>query len=546
MKRPASALVQRVPGVLGQQERARQQDRQDRVPTVLGELARRATRAGCRRWRRRRRARPKRSSAASTAARLPSRVERSPSSRSKPRTSKPSARRRSAVALPMPLAAPVTRAAGMPPRLPASALDQTCEARVPLRADFGHPVHGVHQRRGRERVARLAPLTARLDEPRLLQGGEVLRDGLARDRQLAGQPRGGQLRPRARPSAGPPAASGPRAPRRRRLRQAQRGGGLSAISFGPQVTESCAKRCSVTRKRVPPGASASSQATRESPQRNTIRSPSVTSSTTPSRVSPPSTIAQRRVLFGLEVDLVGQPALELGRLGDQLPRALAVAGEDDFTVHDGHTRLLQLIGCETGYHGRKTQLGGCISMPLVPVVVQQDSRGERSFDIYSRLLRERVVFVGSAIDDDIANLVVAQLLHLEAEDPEKDIQMYVNSPGGVVYAGLAIYDTMRFIKPDVATICCGIAMSMGSLILAGGTKGKRSALPEQPHPHPPAVRRLPGPGHRHPDPRPRDRSRCASGSRRSTPSTPASRRSRSRSTWSETASSRRTRPRTTG
>ena len=116
-------------------------------------------------------------------------------------------------------------------------------------------------------------------------------------------------------------------------------------------------------------------------------------------------------------------------------------------------------------------------MPLVPMVVQQDSRGERSFDIYSRLLRERVVFVGSAIDDDIANLVVAQLLHLEAEDPDKDIQMYVNSPGGVVYAGLAIYDTMRFIKPDVATICCGIAMSMGSLILAGGTPGKRQALP---------------------------------------------------------------------
>jgi ATP-dependent Clp protease protease subunit len=109
--------------------------------------------------------------------------------------------------------------------------------------------------------------------------------------------------------------------------------------------------------------------------------------------------------------------------------------------------------------------------------VQQDSRGERSFDIYSRLLRERVVFVGEAIDDNIANLVVAQLLHLEAEDPDKDIQMYVNSPGGVVYAGLAIYDTMRFIKPDVATICCGIAMSAGSLVLAGGAPGKRSALP---------------------------------------------------------------------
>ena len=116
-------------------------------------------------------------------------------------------------------------------------------------------------------------------------------------------------------------------------------------------------------------------------------------------------------------------------------------------------------------------------MPLVPVVIQQDARGERSFDIYSRLLRERVIFVGSAIDDDVANLVVAQLLHLEAEDPDKDIQMYINSPGGVVYSGLAIYDTMQFIKPDVATVCCGIAMSMGSLLLAGGAAGKRSALP---------------------------------------------------------------------
>jgi ATP-dependent Clp protease protease subunit len=126
-------------------------------------------------------------------------------------------------------------------------------------------------------------------------------------------------------------------------------------------------------------------------------------------------------------------------------------------------------------------------MPLVPVVVQQDARGERSFDIYSRLLRERVVFVGTPIDDEIANLVVAQLLHLEAEDPDKDIQMYINSPGGGVYAGMAIYDTMRFIKPDVATTCCGIAMSMGSLLLAAGAQGKRAALPNarillhQPH-----------------------------------------------------------------
>src|ERR687897_3775717 len=116
-------------------------------------------------------------------------------------------------------------------------------------------------------------------------------------------------------------------------------------------------------------------------------------------------------------------------------------------------------------------------MPLVPVVVQQDARGERSFDIYSRLLRERVVFVGSAIDDDIANVVVAQLLHLEAEDPDKDISMYINSPGGVVYSGLAIYDAMQFVKPDVRTICYGIAMSMGALLLAGGAKGRRMALP---------------------------------------------------------------------
>jgi ATP-dependent Clp protease, protease subunit len=116
-------------------------------------------------------------------------------------------------------------------------------------------------------------------------------------------------------------------------------------------------------------------------------------------------------------------------------------------------------------------------MPLVPVVIQQDARGERSFDIYSRLLRERVVFVGTPIDDQIANVVVAQLLHLEAEDPDKDISMYINCPGGVVYSGLAIYDTMQFIKPDVATVCCGVAMSMGSLLLAGGTPGKRSALP---------------------------------------------------------------------
>ena len=116
-------------------------------------------------------------------------------------------------------------------------------------------------------------------------------------------------------------------------------------------------------------------------------------------------------------------------------------------------------------------------MPLVPMVVEQDARGERSFDIYSRLLRERVIFVGTPIDDQVANLVVAQLLHLESDDPQKDINMYINSPGGQVYAGLAIYDTMQFITPDVATTCVGVAMSMGSLILTGGAAGKRAALP---------------------------------------------------------------------
>ena len=111
------------------------------------------------------------------------------------------------------------------------------------------------------------------------------------------------------------------------------------------------------------------------------------------------------------------------------------------------------------------------------MVVEQTSRGERSFDIYSRLLNERIIFLGSAVDDEVANLIVAQLLHLESDDPEKDISLYINSPGGSVYAGLAIYDTMQFIKPDVQTICVGIAMSMGALLLAGGAEGKRMALP---------------------------------------------------------------------
>jgi len=115
--------------------------------------------------------------------------------------------------------------------------------------------------------------------------------------------------------------------------------------------------------------------------------------------------------------------------------------------------------------------------PLIPMVVEQTSRGERAFDIYSRLLNERIIFLGTPVDDQIANLIVAQLIHLESEDPDKDISVYINSPGGSVYAGLAVYDTMQYIKPDVQTICVGIAMSMGALLLAAGTEGKRMATP---------------------------------------------------------------------
>lgn len=116
-------------------------------------------------------------------------------------------------------------------------------------------------------------------------------------------------------------------------------------------------------------------------------------------------------------------------------------------------------------------------MNLVPMVVEQTNRGERAYDIYSRLLKDRIIFIGSPIDDNVANLVIAQMLFLESEDPDKDISIYINSPGGVVYSGLAIYDCMQYIKPQVSTICMGIAASMAALLLAAGTKGKRFALP---------------------------------------------------------------------
>jgi ATP-dependent Clp protease protease subunit len=116
-------------------------------------------------------------------------------------------------------------------------------------------------------------------------------------------------------------------------------------------------------------------------------------------------------------------------------------------------------------------------VPLVPMVIEQSSRGERAYDIYSRLLRDRIIFLGSAINDEIANLLIAQLLFLESEDPEKDINFYINSPGGIVTAGLAVYDTMQYIKPDIATVCIGQASSMGAVLLAAGAAGKRYSLP---------------------------------------------------------------------
>lgn len=116
-------------------------------------------------------------------------------------------------------------------------------------------------------------------------------------------------------------------------------------------------------------------------------------------------------------------------------------------------------------------------MNLVPIVVEQTSRGERAYDIYSRLLKDRIVFIGGPIDDDLANLVIAQLLFLQGEDPDKEIKLYINSPGGIIYSGLAIYDTIQYLKPDVSTTCIGMAASMAALLLAAGTKGKRYALP---------------------------------------------------------------------
>jgi ATP-dependent Clp protease, protease subunit len=184
-------------------------------------------------------------------------------------------------------------------------------------------------------------------------------------------------------------------------------------------------------------------------------------------------------------------------------------------------------------------------MPLVPMVVEQTARGERSFDIYSRLLNDRVVFLGGQVDEVTANLIVAQLVHLESDDPDKDIHLYINSPGGSIYAGLAIYDAMQFINPDVQTICYGIAMSMGSLLLAGGAPGKRMALPNSR-----ILIHQPSGGFEARAPTSRSmRGRswpCAPGSTSSTPSTPARRSSGCTPTWTVIATSPARRPSPTG
>ena len=176
-------------------------------------------------------------------------------------------------------------------------------------------------------------------------------------------------------------------------------------------------------------------------------------------------------------------------------------------------------------------------MPLIPMVIERTARGEREFDIYSRLLDERIIFLGTPIDDQVANLVVAQLLHLESDDPEKDISLYINSPGGSIYSGLAIYDTMKFIKPDVQTMCVGVAMSMGSLLLAAGTKASGRPCPTRASSSTsrrPASKASP-PTSRYTRAR---SSTCARGPTKSTPSTPAAPPRRSAPTWSATASSR--------
>ena len=185
-------------------------------------------------------------------------------------------------------------------------------------------------------------------------------------------------------------------------------------------------------------------------------------------------------------------------------------------------------------------------MQLVPMVVEQTNRGERAYDIFSRLLKDSIIFIGTPIDDTIANLVIAQMLFLEAEDPDKDILLYINSPGGSITAGLAIYDTMQFIKPDVQTYCIGQAASMAAVLLAAGAKGKRFSLPNSRILiHQPLDVGAGGPGDRYRHPRPGNPAHARAPQRDPRRTTPASRSSGSRTTPSATTSCRPTRARNT-
>ena len=381
-------------------------------------------------------------------------------------------------------------------------LAEARERAIPAGADVLHPRDRLVERLRGEPVARLAALAARRHEAGALERGEVLGDRLARHRQLAGEAGGGDgSAPRQRADDLAARGVGERGEQRAELGLAQaRHSEACAASAAMRGPTTGARLRSVTTRRVPSGDGVERphDARGLSPQHEhepaalvdlldrcpaAARRPRSSTCTSPPSSGSSSTSS------------ASQPSSSSG-VGDQLPGAVGIDGEDDFAADGGHEQ--PMVAHPLRWPQPATWR---LHMPLVPMVVQQDSRGERSFDIYSRLLRERVVFVGGEINDEIANLVVAQLLHLEADDPEKDIQLYVNSPGGGVYAGLAIYDTMRFIKPDVATTCCGIAMSMGSLILAGGGRGQALLAAELAHPHPPAARRLPGPVDRHRDPR---------------------------------------------
>ncbi len=233
---------------------------------------------------------------------------------------------------------------------------------------------------------------------------------------------------------------------------------------------------STTTSLVPSGSSASVNSTvPSSAQSNASRRSGSTSVTVALRSSP---FDQRKLAPPpgpqVEVDVVREPVLEPVGIRERLPHVVAGGGQDDFLADH-----VQPPGCYT-----IRQLTGCtlqevemLMGSVVPMVVEQDGRWERSFDIYSRLLRERIVFLGQEVNDDLANLIAAQLLHLDAQDPGRDIYLYVNSPGGSAYAGMAIYDAMQYVKSDVSTVCLGMGMSAAAMILCGGAPGKRFALP---------------------------------------------------------------------